>query len=48
MSDTSVVDTDSGEMGVTQIEEFLENESLTTNFAATQQINNLCYEKFEF
>jgi len=29
-----------GELGVTQIQEFLENESLATDFAETQQMND--------
>jgi len=30
-----------GELGVTQISEFLENESLVTNFAESQQVDDL-------
>jgi len=36
------------ELGVTQIEEFLENESLTTDFSETQQINNMLCGKLKF
>ena len=30
-----------GELGVTQIPEFLKNENLTVDFAETQQVNDL-------
>ena len=33
-----------GQPGVTQIQEFLENENLITDFAGTQQINNRAYQ----
>jgi len=33
-----------GELGVTQISEFLRNESLTTDFAETHQVDNMLWK----